>query len=69
MKLLLFLLCWCVLFLICWPLALVVAVVLPLLWLVLLPFRLAWIVLEATLALIKALLFLPARLLGHRATS
>jgi len=66
MKLLLFLLLWCVLFLLCWPLALLLVVIVPVLWLLLLPFRLAWIVTEATLALIKALLFLPARLLGHR---
>jgi hypothetical protein len=68
MKLVLFLFCWCVLFLVCWPLALIVAVLLPFLWLILLPFRLAWIVIEATLAFIKVLLFLPARLLGHRAS-
>ena len=68
MKLLLFLFCWCVLFLVCWPLALIVAVLVPFLWLILLPFRLAWIVTEALLAFIKTLLFLPARLLGHRAS-
>ena len=66
MKLFLFLFCWCVLFFVCWPLALVVAVLVPFLWLLLLPFRLAWIVTEALFALLKALLFLPARLLGHR---
>jgi hypothetical protein len=69
MKLIVFLFCWCVLFLLCWPLALLLIVLVPLFWLVLLPFRLAWIVTEACLALIKALLFLPARLLGHRAAS
>ena len=66
MKLLFFLFCWCVLFFVCWPLALIMALLLPFLWLALLPFRLAWIVTEAVLALLKALLFLPARLLGHR---
>ena len=68
MKLFLFLLCWCVLFFVCWPLALVVALLVPFLWLLLLPFRLAWIVTEALLAFLKALLFLPARFLGHRAS-
>ena len=66
MKLLLSLICWCLLFLLCWPLALLVLIALPIVWLLLLPFRLAWIVLEAALALVRALLLLPARLLGHK---
>ncbi len=66
MKLLFFLFCWSVLFLLCWPVALIAAAMVPILWLLLLPFRLAWIVTEAAVTLIKTLLFLPARLLGHR---
>ena len=66
MKFLMFLACWCLLFLLCWPAALVIAVMIPILWLVLLPFRLAWMVTEAALTFIKLMLFLPARLLGHR---
>ena len=66
MKFLLFLACWCLLFLLCWPAALVIAVLIPILWLMLLPFRLAWMVTEAALAFVKVMLFLPARLLGHR---
>ena len=50
----------------CWPLALLALALFPLVWLVLLPFRLAWIATEAFVALIKAILFLPARLLGHK---
>lgn len=57
---------WCVLLAVAWPLALLVLVLLPLLWLLSIPFRLFGIVLEAALALIKALLFLPARVLGHK---
>jgi len=57
---------WFVLLVLCWPLALLVLVLLPLLWLISLPFRLAGIVVEAAFALIRTLLFLPARLLGYR---
>jgi hypothetical protein len=55
---------WCLLLAVCWPLALLAAVLAPLVWLIALPFRLLGICVHATLALIKALLFLPARLLG-----
>ncbi len=69
MKLLLVFLLWCLLLALCWPLALVALIALPLLWLLSIPFRiLAWGV-EALLAFVKALFFLPARLLGHRAGS
>jgi hypothetical protein len=57
---------WCVLFVLAWPLALLVAVLLPFLWLLSLPFRLVGICLDAVFAFLRALLFLPARLLGHR---
>lgn len=60
------LLLWCVLLVLCWPLALLVLVAWPLVWLLALPFRLAGAVVAAALALIRALLFLPARLLGGR---
>jgi hypothetical protein len=66
MKILLALLLWCVLFVLCWPLALLALVLFPILWLLLLPFRVVWFGVEAVLALFKALLFLPARLLGHK---
>jgi len=65
MKTLLALIGFCVLLAVCWPLALFVLVLLPIVWLVLLPFRLLGIVVDALLATIRALLFLPARLLGH----
>jgi hypothetical protein len=38
----------------------------PIVWLLALPFRLLGLCVHATFALIKALLFLPARLLGGR---
>lgn len=58
---------WCLLLALCWPLALLALLLLPLVWLIALPFRLAFAAVEAVLALVRALLFLPARLLGGRA--
>jgi hypothetical protein len=66
MKALILLVCWCILFVLCWPVALLVLVLLPIVWLLLLPFRIAFVVIDAAFALIQALLFLPARLLGWR---
>jgi hypothetical protein len=57
---------WVVLAAVCWPLALLAIVLMPLVWLISLPFRVLGICVEALLALIKALLFLPARILGYR---
>jgi hypothetical protein len=66
MKIIGIFLLWCLLLAVCWPLALLAIVVAPLVWVVALPFRLIGICVHATFALIKALLFLPARLLGAR---
>ena len=55
---------WGLLLAVCWPLALLALVLAPLVWLVALPFRLLGVCVAATVALVKALLFLPARLLG-----
>jgi hypothetical protein len=57
---------WCILLVLAWPLALLVAVLLPVLWLLSLPFRFLGVVFDAVFAFLRALLFLPARLLGHR---
>jgi hypothetical protein len=57
---------WCILFVLCWPLALLVLVAWPFLWLLSIPFRIVGVLMNALLALVKALLFLPARLLGYR---
>ena len=64
MKTLGILLLWFLLLALCWPLALLALVLAPLVLLLSLPFRLVWVCLGATFALIRALLFLPARLLG-----
>jgi hypothetical protein len=66
MQFFLVVLVWCLLFVIAWPLAILLVVLLPLLWLLSIPFRIFGIMLGAVLAFLKALLFLPARLLGHR---
>jgi len=54
---------WLILLVLCWPLALLALVLYPLVWLLLLPFRLLGIAVEGVLALVKAVIFLPARLL------
>jgi hypothetical protein len=66
MRFLILLVVWCLLLAVCWPLALAVLVVLPVLWLLTIPFRVLVFVVEGMLALLRALLFLPARLLGYR---
>jgi hypothetical protein len=57
---------WLILMVVAWPFALLALLLLPLVWLIALPFRRAGVVIEAILAFVGALLFLPARLLGHR---
>jgi hypothetical protein len=54
---------WCILFVLCWPLALVALVLFPFIWLLLLPFRLVGIAVGGALALVTAIIFLPARVL------
>jgi hypothetical protein len=54
---------WLILLVVCWPLALFALVLYPFVWLVLLPFRLVGIAVGGALALVKAVIFLPARLL------
>jgi hypothetical protein len=66
MKLLVILLLWALLLAIAWPLALLILVLWPLLWLLSIPFRIIGVVMEALLALVRSILFLPARLLGFR---
>jgi hypothetical protein len=57
---------WLILFVLCWPLALLALVLYPVIWLLLIPFRLLGIAVEGVLALVKAVIQLPARLLGAR---
>jgi hypothetical protein len=55
---------WCFLFIMCWPLALAALVLYPIVWLMLLPFRLVGIAVHGALALVWAVVMLPARLLS-----
>jgi len=57
---------WCILFVVCWPLALLALLLWPLVWLVTLPFRLLGIAVDGAFALLRALVMLPARVLGGR---
>lgn len=57
---------WCLLFFLCWPLALLALVLYPIVWLLLLPFRIVGIAVGGVLELIRAIIFLPARVLRGR---
>ena len=57
---------WCLLFVLCWPVALLAIILWPIVWLISLPFRLVGIAFDAVFALLRAVLFLPARVLGYR---
>ena len=58
------LLLWLLLLVVCWPLALLALVLWPVVWLLSLPFRLVGIAVEGVFALLRALILLPARVLG-----
>jgi hypothetical protein len=55
---------WCILLVLCWPLALLALVLYPIVWLILLPFRILGIAVTGALDLLKAIIFLPARVLS-----
>jgi len=57
---------WLLLLFVCWPLALLALVLYPIVWLLLLPFRLVGIAVDGVFAFLKALFFLPARVIGAR---
>jgi hypothetical protein len=54
---------WCLLLVVCWPLALFALVMYPFVWLLLLPFRIVGIAVHGVLGLLRAILFLPVRVL------
>jgi len=59
---------WCILLVVCWPIALLALVLYPIVWLLLLPFRILGIAVHGVFELLRAILFLPARVLrGPRA--
>jgi hypothetical protein len=54
---------WCLLFVVCWPLALLALILYPIVWLILLPFRIVGIAVGGVFELLRAIMFLPARVL------
>jgi hypothetical protein len=57
---------WCILFVICWPLAILALLLWPLVWLITLPFRLLGIAVDGAFSLLRAIVMLPAKVLGGR---
>lgn len=60
---------WLLLFVLCWPVAILALVLWPVVWLLTLPFRLVGIAVEGVFALLRAIVTLPARMLGWRPAS
>jgi len=54
---------WCLLLIFCWPIALLALIAYPFVWLLLLPFRIVGIAVHGVLAFLRALFFLPVRVL------
>ncbi|HEV2103129.1 MAG TPA: hypothetical protein VGR58_10160 [Candidatus Acidoferrum sp.] len=54
---------WCLLLVFCWPIALLALIAYPFVWLLLLPFRILGIAVHGVLAFLRALFFLPVRIL------
>ncbi|HLJ76602.1 MAG TPA: hypothetical protein VKT75_04280 [Acidobacteriaceae bacterium] len=54
---------FCILFVLCWPLALLALIAYPIIWLLLLPFRLIGIAVDGALELVRAIVFLPVRVI------
>lgn len=66
MKVLITMLLWGILLVLCWPIALIMIILWPIVWLLSIPFRIVGIAMEGFLAVLKAILFLPARILGYK---
>jgi uncharacterized membrane protein YvlD (DUF360 family) len=56
---------WLLLFVVCWPLALLAPLLYPIVWLLTLPFRLIGIAFDGLFAFVRAVVMLPARVLGR----
>jgi hypothetical protein len=59
------LLLWLLLLVLCWPLALLALILWPVVWVISLPFRIVGIAFEGVFELLRAVVMLPARLLGQ----
>ena len=55
---------WLLVLFLCWPLALLALILYPLVWLLMLPLRLVGIGVEGVFELVRAVIMLPARILG-----
>jgi hypothetical protein len=55
---------WVLLLVTCWPLAVLALLLWPIVWLIALPFRLLGIAVEGVFGLLRAVILLPARVLG-----
>ena len=57
---------WVLLFVVCWPAALLALILYPFVWLISLPLRLVGITINAVFDLFKAVITLPARVIGGK---
>jgi hypothetical protein len=57
---------WLILLFLCWPLALLALVLWPIVWLLSIPFRLVGIAVQGVFEFLRALILLPARVLGGK---
>ena len=57
---------WLLLLFLCWPIAILALILYPLVWLILLPLRLLGIGVDAVFSILRAIVMLPARVLGYR---
>jgi hypothetical protein len=55
---------WCLLLVVCWPLAILALVLWPIVWLLSIPFRLLGVAVDGVFSLLRAIVMLPARILG-----
>jgi len=55
---------WLLLLAVAWPLAVLALLLYPLVWILLLPFRILGIAVDGVLGLLRAVVMLPARVLG-----
>lgn len=55
---------WLLLLVFCWPLAILALILYPIVWLITLPFRLVGIAVEGVFSFLRALVMLPAKVLG-----
>ena len=55
---------WLLLLVVCWPLAILALILWPLVWLICLPLRLIGVAVEGVFSLLRAIVMLPARVLG-----